>query len=428
MKKNDVVIVGGGLAGLASAVDLARRSRPVRILERSAHLGGRARTERAQGFSVNLGPHALYRKGAGEQYLAELEIPVPARRVSSNGTYVVHGEKLAPLPGGFVSLLTTDVLDLSGKLELARFMGTLGRLDPATLSGRTASDWLATIQDETLRALLHALVRVATYANAPDLLSAELAAEQLKRAVFHGVSYLDGGWQSLIDALRDAAVDAGAVVEENARVTRVLVEEGAVVGVELQDRRIEASTVLIAGGGPKLAADLTGAGSLQRFATEAVPLYAATLDVCLDRRIAKKVKFATRLDRPVYFSVHSDTANVAAEGGSMVHAMMYLPVGETADPKAIEGELRALFERIQPGWNNHAVSARFLPRLLVTHALVTASGGFGARPGPAVPEIDGLYVSGDWVGDSGFLADASLASARAAAAMIAKRGEAKAAA
>jgi hypothetical protein len=56
-------------------------------------------------------------------------------------------------------------------------------------------------------------------------------------------------------------------------------------------------------------------------------------------------------------------------------------------------------------------------------ALPTAvSGGFAGRPGPREPRIDGFYVAGDWVGPEGFLADASLASARTAAELALKDG------
>ena len=51
-------------------------------------------------------------------------------------------------------------------------------------------------------------------------------------------------------------------------------------------------------------------------------------------------------------------------------------------------------------------------------ALVTQSGTEG-RPGPQVDEVPGLYVVGDWVGAEGMLVDASLASARRAAELVA---------
>ena len=43
---------------------------------------------------------------------------------------------------------------------------------------------------------------------------------------------------------------------------------------------------------------------------------------------------------------------------------------------------------------------------------------FRGRPGPQMPGIAGLYLAGDWIGSEGYLLDASLASARAAAQLI----------
>jgi len=78
--------------------------------------------------------------------------------------------------------------------------------------------------------------------------------------------------------------------------------------------------------------------------------------------------------------------------------------------------LEDLLSSVQPGWRSAVVRKRFLPELVVTNAMAAAAqGGLGGRPGPAVPDVPGLYVAGDWVGREGMLSDASLASARAAA-------------
>jgi hypothetical protein len=56
----------------------------------------------------------------------------------------------------------------------------------------------------------------------------------------------------------------------------------------------------------------------------------------------------------------------------------------------------------------------------VMNALPLASlDGTRGRPGPRVVDVPGLLVVGDWVGDEGLLVDASLASARRAAELIA---------
>src|SRR2546425_10634106 len=55
---HDVVVVGGGVAGLATASLLARRGKRVILLEQARSLGGRAQTKQQDGFYLNIGPHA----------------------------------------------------------------------------------------------------------------------------------------------------------------------------------------------------------------------------------------------------------------------------------------------------------------------------------------------------------------------------------
>ena len=56
----DVVILGGGIAGLAMGRELLRAGRTVAILEKGATVGGLARTYRADGFSFDLGGHRFH--------------------------------------------------------------------------------------------------------------------------------------------------------------------------------------------------------------------------------------------------------------------------------------------------------------------------------------------------------------------------------
>ncbi len=425
MKRSyDTAIIGGGLAGLAAATQLARLGSTCAVFERSDGLGGRARTDREAGYAFNVGPHALYRKKAGEQFLQELAIPIPGHRVSAAGSYALDGEQLHALPGGFVSLLTTGALDLGGKVELARVMTSLLALDPRTLEGRSTTEWLATIKDLHARRVIAAITRVATYTAAQDRLSAAVAADQLKTAAFDGVTYVDGGWRSIVDGLEAAATAAGVEIVRGARVEAISTENGHVAGLIAGGETIAARAVLIAAGGPDIAARLSGSDSLAAFAARAVPIKAAVLDVALDCRINPKVKFVCGLDRPTYFSVASDSADVAPAGGSLVSAMLYLTPEDAHDAKAHEAELEAHLDRLQPGWRDHLVKKQHLPSITVAHALVVPG---ERRPPVAVPEVDGLFVAGDWVGDSGFLADASLASARGAAHAIAARVSVKAA-
>ena len=75
----DVVVVGGGLAGLSAAVLIWRAGRSVVVPEQAGHLGGRAGTHIRDGIHWNLGPHALYCSGNAFRLFKNLGIPFNGR-------------------------------------------------------------------------------------------------------------------------------------------------------------------------------------------------------------------------------------------------------------------------------------------------------------------------------------------------------------
>ena len=56
---NNVVIVGGGIAGLATAYELSRRGVPFVLLERGARAGGVVLSEQVDDFTIDAGPDSL---------------------------------------------------------------------------------------------------------------------------------------------------------------------------------------------------------------------------------------------------------------------------------------------------------------------------------------------------------------------------------
>ncbi|HET7710421.1 MAG TPA: FAD-dependent oxidoreductase, partial [Thermoanaerobaculia bacterium] len=157
------------------------------------------------------------------------------------------------------------------------------------------------------------------------------------------------------------------------------------------------------------------------------PVTAACLDLALSRLPRPKTTFALGIDRPVYFSVHSAAAQLAPKGGALVHVVKYRQSpGDLRDmeidtigkaPAAggeTERELEAVLDEVQPGWRDVVVHRRYLPSMTVSHSLHMPQ---AVRPSPRSP-VAGLYLAGDWVGGTGMLSDAALASARAAARAI----------
>jgi phytoene dehydrogenase-like protein len=262
--------------------------------------------------------------------LARLGLAPAGGVPSPSGGYAVTDHRLHALPGGLVSLMSTGLLDLRGKLEAARW---LARLQKATqrwdgLAHTTVSDWAArAVADRGVRALLLALIRLSTYSAAPELESAGAALDQLGFAVRANVLYLDGGWAALVASLAKAAQEAGAILETGSRVDRVLFDPSGAraIGVEIDGRAIEARAVVLSVPprevermlGPSVSAPL-GLGGLE-------PVRAACLDLGLRSLPDPRALFALGIDRPLYLSVHSAVARLAPGGGALVHLAKYLP-------------------------------------------------------------------------------------------------------
>lgn len=421
----EVIVIGGGIAGLTAATFIARSGRSVRLFEQSRALGGRAQTKEQGGFYLNIGPHALYRGGRGMEVLRELGIEPRGSVPSVSGAFAVKNGAKHTFPAGALSLLMTSLFGLSAKLEAARLLASVAKIDGNRLMNVTVREWLdQNVSHAEVKDLILAAFRVATYTNAPDLMSAGAALEQLKKAQDKSVLYLDSGWQTLVLALRDAAARSGVEIETGKRVDAVTRDTtGSISGVRLADEiEVKASTVVIASS-PSILAELVEGfdqTSLARWSAEAIPVRAACLDLALSHLPKPKATFALGIDRPHYLSVHSAAARLAPEGSALIHAAKYLAPDHNDSSESVEQELEGLLDLVQAGWRDVVVYRRFLPDMIVMNALPLASlDGTRGRPGPQVVDVPGLFVSGDWVGEEGLLVDASLASARRAAALIA---------
>ena len=396
----DVIVVGGGLAGLAAAATAAAGGASTVVLE-GHQPGGRARVSERGGYVFNMGAHALYVGGPGASVLAGLGVH-PVGTAPPLGRYrALRAGHQYVLPTGPGSLLRTTLFGARSKAQFLRVLGGLPRWKPARLEGTSAAEWLAG-QDlrPDVEEVVRALIRISTYTADVEQVGADAAVGQLQAAAHGGVLYLDGGWAQLISALgRQVEVRTGTqvhgVAPVNGRV-EVATAEGTLV----------ARRVVVAAGTPAAARALLpgdpGWGDL------GAPVTAACLDVGV-RRVPDP-GYVLGLDTPIYGTTQSPPARQAPAGRAVVAVVRYGARSAAEDRPDLEAHLR----QVGVAAEDIEVS-RFLASMVVAGTLPLArTGGLRGRPAVSDTGLEGVDLAGDWVGPTGLLSDAALASGRAA--------------
>ena len=132
-------------------------------------------------------------------------------------------------------MLTSDLLGWRGRIGATRVLRAIDHWQPSTLAGVSVAEWVEGMHLTADAAdLVLALIRVSSYGHAPEVMSADLAAAQIQMALGGGVRYLDGGWQTMVDALA-ARLDvrrlqAVAVQDDGGRVVVTTAGGPAIVG------------------------------------------------------------------------------------------------------------------------------------------------------------------------------------------------------
>ncbi len=263
-----VVVVGGGVAGLATAVRLRAARHDVVVLERSDEIGGKAGRREGDGYGWDLGPTlvtlpAVYRDLFAttgpplEECLDLVPVDPVCRYTFADGTTFdmpnasrarigsALDEALGPgageqwlallARGGLIwqgtrdSFLGAPLRGLRAVPSLARGPGALRAVAPHRSLRGLGEQYL---REPHLRTLLD---RYATYSGSdPRRAPAALAAVPYVEQAFGAWAVVGGVHRLAAETARRAAL-LGAEVRTGAEVAEVLVEGGAVQGVRLAD-------------------------------------------------------------------------------------------------------------------------------------------------------------------------------------------------
>jgi oxygen-dependent protoporphyrinogen oxidase len=115
-----VVVAGGGIAGLAAALQLQLAGEDVLVIDASDRPGGVMRTDHVSGYVIERGPNTTHVKAPMLELLRTLgaDKSLLAAQPASRLRTIYHDGGLVPVPMSPLGLLRTPLLGAGGKLRL----------------------------------------------------------------------------------------------------------------------------------------------------------------------------------------------------------------------------------------------------------------------------------------------------------------------
>jgi len=373
---DQVKVIGGGIAGLVAATEVAEAGTPVRLLEARSRLGGRGRSLGGP-YAANLGPHALYTGTELWRWLQERGLEGPSRMPTDPRIrFRWQGRERRVPPAALLEAL-----------RLCR------RDAPVDQDLRT---WATEATGPDVAAMLAGIAGPLTFDHDPGRLAADFVVHRIRTILMKPLPvarYVAGGWSALIDRMADHARAAGVEIEIGAPIS------------SLDDLGPARGPVIVAVD-PGAARRLLGDDGL-RVESPRVAL----LDVALTTRRGDPY-IVSDLDESVFATRPTAVVgSLAPAGEDLVQLSVGARPGEgLADAEA---RLEAVLDVTYRGWRERVTWRR--------RGLVTESTGAVDLPGTTwrdrspVAYTDGVHLAGDWVAAPGHLAEVACTSAIEAA-------------
>ncbi len=414
-----VIVIGGGYAGLSAAAILAHNGYSVLLLERSKQLGGRASFIERDGYTLEYG---LHDNRFGPQGAAAAVF----RRIDKELKFLQPGEPelwkegaFYPIPNSTGKILRSRLLSFGSRLRMSRYMLKLVLGKPARKYGESMEDLTSKLRSPEVLELLSVLSGIGIIAPDPRYASAGELAAFLKKALRSKmkVGYPKGGTRQIIEGLSEEVRENGQIVT-GSRVSRLMIKKGLITQVKTETNTYSSDVVISAIPLPHLP-DLFGGKDLPiklvKKVREMVPTAGITFDLGLKEEMsAQKGLLVTAEPLTMGQFTSNIDPDMAPEGRQLLSWFYPLPqqwIRNSDKMHREEQRLRDLLDSMFPGiWD--AVDWERVMHLPMVDGFLPRPGQTRAdRPGFTVSSIDNFFMCGDCTSAEGTGGDTAFNSA-----------------
>jgi protoporphyrinogen oxidase len=245
-----VVVIGGGPAGMKAAHVLQKQGAETTLVEGAPVLGGLASSFDVQGVRIERYYHFIC-KGDDDlvETLHEMGLASKLHWRDSRMAYFVDGTLypfLTPL-----ELLRFRPLRFHDRLRAGVAVKLAQRMAEESVAPRKAMDWLKGLfGEQAYRVIWEPLMRFKFSEHADAISAAWIWARMVRLSRSRTspwreeLGYVEGGTQSLVDALGRDFTRRGGRIALNAPVERILLEGGRVTGVRVGGETLPAEAVV----------------------------------------------------------------------------------------------------------------------------------------------------------------------------------------
>ncbi len=422
----DVIVIGGGYAGLSAGAILAYNGKKVLLLEKATILGGRAHYIEKDGFLLEYGIHA--NRNASEGAAAAV-----FRKVGKTLDFIEPGEpelwlngKFVPLPSNVPKIVKSKDIGTKTKLNAALMLVKLVAGKPEKLFPKAVDEMVSRSTPEETLMLMRVLSGIGIIA--PDLKNSSAGefGAYLKAALKAKVkvAYPRHGTKQIIDTLK-GVIEGSGEIRTGANVEHVSVKNGKVDGVKVDGQMLSAPVVIGALPIQQLP-ELFGGKDLPlrfvKYAQGLIPTAGISLDFGLSKKISEKDGLLVTSD-PV--SMGQFTSNIdpsAAPAGKQLGTWYYpLPAGWLKNDERMQREadnLKKMLSEMFPGIWEALEWERLLFMPMVDGFLPKPGQTRLERPDFSMPGITNFFLAGDTTKAEGTGGDTAFYSAIAVAELV----------